>query len=388
VVFGMGDATSTKALSAVSDVADDRWHHAVVTHDGALTRIYIDGVLEASGAVLGGSGVINASSAALNIGSNTADAATAAANPHYGRIDEAFVTAEILTPDQVRILYCAKLAHGFAITPTAVTVNVRRRRKGAAFATTDFPTQPLRLHNFTGSSWSDQGSNNVALTPPGDAYGAAGADGSNLGAVGFKGSGIGASATDAGLSTLASSQGAWFKTTTTPSGGAGILAYGTVGTGERLLMVADSFSNYAIRFADPTNNTSGPLVADGVWHFAVAVIDTAPGDGLRVRLYLDGRLVASNTTLTTTVLGGASRLRVGGRGDGTMPFTGQIDGAFVCGYALTQDQISTLYAKGSSALAPSPKNAGDHVEHMDATNVYATFDTLDSQHQIDLAVTG
>ena len=60
----------------------------------------------------------------------------------------------------------------------------------------------------------------------------------------------------------------------------------------------------------------------------------------------------------------------------------------MCGYALTQDAISKLYAKGSQALAPSVKNAGDHVEYADATNVYAVFDTLDSQHTIDLAVSG
>ena len=66
----------------------------------------------------------------------------------------------------------------------------------------------------------------------------------------------------------------------------------------------------------------------------------------------------------------------------------QIDGTFVCGYALTQDQISILYAKASQQLASGPKNAGDHVEYADATNVYVVFDTLDSQHAIDLAVTG
>ena len=50
------------------------------------------------------------------------------------------------------------------------------------------------------------------------------------------------------------------------------------------------------------------------------------------------------------------------------------------GTALTFEQVAALYAKGSQALAPSPKNAGDHVEAIDATNVLATFDTLDSQH--------
>src|SRR5207302_7581081 len=106
------------------------------------------------------------------------------------------------------------------------------------------------------------------------------------------------------------------------------------------------------------------------------------------KLYLDGQLVGTSTVLSPITLVGANRFRLGSDADGTLPFTGQVDGAFVCGYALTQDQISTLYAKGSQALAPSPKNAGDHVEYMDATNVYATFDTLPTQHQLDLGVSG
>jgi hypothetical protein len=85
-------------------------------------------------------------------------------------------------------------------------------------------------------------------------------------------------------------------------------------------------------------------------------------------------------------LAGANRFRVGAHSDGTLPFVGQIDGAFVCGYALTFEQIAALYAKGSLALPLSPKNAGDHVEGFDATNVYATFDSLDSTAQIDLGV--
>ena len=59
---------------------------------------------------------------------------------------------------------------------------------------------------------------------------------------------------------------------------------------------------------------------------------------------------------------------------------------FVTGTALTFEQVAALYAKGSQALAASPKNAGDHVEALDATSVLAEFSTLDSTAQIDLKV--
>ena len=131
---------------------------------------------------------------------------------------------------------------------------------------------------------------------------------------------------------------------------------------------------------------TGPFVADGQWHLVVEVVDNAAGDGVRRKAYLDGRLVGGSTVLNAITLGGANRFRVGSDMAGAATFTGQIDGVFVTGTALTFEQQAALYAKGSQALLPSPKNPGDHIESMDATNVLATFDTLDSTAQIDMGV--
>ena len=92
--------------------------------------------------------------------------------------------------------------------------------------------------------------------------------------------------------------------------------------------------------------------------------------------------------LGSITAGGASHFRLGADIDGASPFTGQIDGAFVSDIALPQDAISKLYAKGSQQLAPSVKNAGDHVEYADASALYCVFDSLDSQHAVDLSVSG
>jgi hypothetical protein len=59
------------------------------------------------------------------------------------------VTSDVLSEDQIRLLYAVKMPHGLAATPTDVRVNVHRKRKGAALVVADFTTQPLRLHNFT-----------------------------------------------------------------------------------------------------------------------------------------------------------------------------------------------------------------------------------------------
>jgi hypothetical protein len=81
-------------------------------------------------------------------------------------------------------------------------------------------------------------------------------------------------------------------------------------------------------------------------------------------------------------------LRIGSDATTTAIFSGQIDGVFICAGLLTQVDIGKLYAKGSLDLGPSPKNAGDHVERMDATSVYFIGDTLASQHTVDIGVEG
>ena len=376
-----GSTWANPQVLGASVIADDRWHFLVATHDGARLSIYVDGILEGVGLI---SGMIAGAGVPFNIGSAYADGGTASVAPHFGRVDEAFVTADVLSEDQIRNLYCAKIPHTLGVAPTRVSLNVRRRRRGAALAAADFPTQPLRLHNFSAGSLGDEGSNGVALTNNGAALAVAGVDGSGGNAFYFNGA-QNLSSTDAGLpSALATrSYGAWFKTS--------YIAVPIVLMmwGNSDLQVSAPVSG-CITSQSGSDAITGPWVADGQWHFAVVTEYNAVGsptdDGIKRKLYLDGRLVAMSTVLNAIVLGGANKFRIAADTSGNSPFTGQIDGAFVCGYALTAEQIATLYAKSLLALVPSPKNVGDHIEAMDAASLLATFDTLDTNAQVDVGV--
>jgi hypothetical protein len=141
-----------------------------------------------------------------------------------------------------------------------------------------------------------------------------------------------------------------------------------------------------ISFASGGSYITGPYISDGVWHHVVGVEDNNALDGVKRKLYLDGRLVGIDPVMNPLALGGANHFRIGANVDGTTLYTGQLDGAFVCGYALTAEQIATLYAKSLLALLPSPKNVGDHIEAMDAASLLATFDTLDTNAQVDVGV--
>jgi hypothetical protein len=372
-------------VSGISDVTDDRWHFIVGTTDGSISKIYVDGVLEAQASIVS---PLFPGSSPLNIGSRAADSATAGVFPHFGRIDEAFVTQDVLSEDQVRALYCAKIAHTLGAVPSRVALNVRRRKKGGALAVADFSTQPLRLHNFSAMSFGDQGSNNQTLVPnPGSGAinSASGADGTNNNAVNFYGAHAGLGATSTGLPAglTPRSYGCWFKS-------AAIAACTIMGWGSAPLGTADArfgMSSGQIFFTNGSDAPAGgPIANDGQWHYVIVVEDNTAVDGVKRKLYYDGRVALESTVMNAVTPGGANTFRIGAATDGGQPYTGQIDAAFVCDYALTADQVKSLYAKGTQALSPSPKNVGDHIEGMDVTNLYATFDSLDSQHQVDLAV--
>lgn len=374
--YASTNGTLTTNAVGVSDIADDRWHFAVATHDGYTTRIYMDGVLEGTVANVG---TIFASAATFGIGAGDADQATTL-EPFFGKVDEAFVTSDVLSLDQIRYLYAGKIAHTLGVAPNESHVSVTRRRRGGALATGDFPSTPLHLYNFTAGALTDAGSLNNALTNNGTSVACPGADGAQGNAFNFiAASSQYLSVTDTGLpsGTAARSIGAWVKTTDTSGG---IVEYGTSATQFGLEVVSGSISCMAAG--------SGPGIAgynDGQWHFVVGVYDNGAGDGVKAKLYIDGKLVFSNTLFGSTTLAGANGLRIGNNNTPNL-LDGQVDGVFIIGVALTPEQVYNLYAVGSLSMGASPKNAGDHIERVDSSNVYAIFDTIPSQHQIDLKV--
>lgn len=379
VTNGSNDANAIGS----TDVCDDRWHFVVMTWDGTMCRLFVDGVLEAqawsaTSAVISAPQQINEPFA---IGASDVDSTNG--NQFWGRVDEVFITSDVLSEEQVRLLYCAKIPHGYGGTPKSVMTNVHRRRRGVPLVVGDFPTQPKRLHNLI--DLSDLGTIAGALTAnpgTGAIVQVAGPEGAKDTARHYSGLHTGDSASDTGLpsGTAARSLGAWIKAS--DNGGNGIIGYGTVSTGESFLLM----DSLGVTYQDGPNVIRGPLLGDGQWHHVVAVIDPAAGDGLKAKLYVDGKLVASGTAQASTTLVGANRFRIGARSDGTVVMDGSIARAFVTDYALSPEQIRSLYAKGGQDLGASPKNSGDHIELVDATSIYATFDTIEPQHQVDLAV--
>lgn len=377
-----GAFAAAKIASGVTDICDDRWHFIVATFDGSVIRIYVDGVYEGFNQL---SGPPFASTAPFNIGGLGLAAATNNLFPSFGLVDEAFITSDVLSEEQIRNLYCAKITHTLGATPKVASVNVRRLRKGAPMASSDFPTAPLRLYNFTAGALTSEGSQAIALTNNGAAVTVAGAAGLVNNAFHFNAAPQSLSAADTSLpsGTNPWSFGQWMKTIV----GATNMVVGYYGGAPYSVLHWISAGAIVSRNNLVGDDITGPFVADGEWHFVVTTAHNAPADGVKRKLYVDGVLVGGSTVLNSIVLGGANALRYGAGSAGTdMPFNGSVDGAFVCDYALTADQITTLFLKSSQSLGVSPKNAGDHIERANATDLLCIFDTLEKQHQIDLAV--
>lgn len=361
-------------VNGTTDVCDDRWHFVVVTMDGSSQKLYVDGVLEATSTA---APIYSGSAVPFNLGGNAGDAATATASPHSGRMDETFVTGDVLSLEQIRTLYCSKIPHTLGTLPSRVSIVVNRFRRGAALSTADFPISPVRLHNFSAGSLGDEGSGAVTLTNSGGAVSISGADGTAKNGFSFAGAQA-LTSTDVGLPVglSARSYGCWFKTI---SNGAavGVMGWASGAAPERIVIATG-----LIRIDNGSDLITGPNVIDGAWHQIIVVEDNAAADGLKRKAYLDGRLIGSSTTLVSIASGGANAFAVGKDGLPGNFFIGQIDSAFVLASALTYEQIALLHAKASQAILAAPRNSADHIVSMGFTDILATFDTLESSTQV------
>lgn len=366
------------SIAGVTDLADDRWHFVVGTWDGSKLRLYVDGVLEGGPTTF--NGPLFGSVAPFTIGGLTGDSVTATAYVFYGRVDEAFMTMDVLSLEEIRNLMSASIPHALGAVPSSIRTAVRRKRRGAALATTDFPAQPLRLYNFTNGNLIDQGSQNVPLTlTAGVNTDIAGADGASLGGGKYLNGSSAFKSSDAGLPSALTprSYGVWFKITV--AGNFQMMAWGGATTGCILRTNVSGMLG-----SDNGTDLLGfrVVVTDGVWHHAVVVEDNAAADGAKRKLYLDGKLSDITLVMQSVTLLGANGFRIGDT------WQGSLSRPFVYGGVLTADQVRALYNVGSQALAPKPRDEADYVEAVELSRLLGIFNAVEGSDALDLAVMG
>ena len=368
-----GNAANYWSATGSMDVADGQWHYAQFSWDGSKITISLDGRIEAAAANVTGVPVAGPAytggTALLYLGSRQLDNTS----PFFGTIDEAFVTSDIIDLDQHRFLMAKKVDHG---QPPLVATSIRvdRRRRTSNYVAGDFPTQPLVGYNLNTAALTtdNYGSLSKALTNNGGVTEAPDVGGARTGAANFQAaSSQSLSATDASLpsGTNARSVGVWFKVRDVTTARV-LAAWGTTVATNDITMYVDNTGLVARGVA---TNLTAPGANDGGWHFGVFTQDPAAADGLLSKLFVDGRLVASSTAAVGSVaLGGANKFRIGSSVTPDNYCLGQIGGVFVCGYALTSDQVRALYNKqGISVGNRSPVDpVAAMIERYDDSSFY------------------
>ena len=387
VEFGYSSTGSDENVIDTNTVglADGQWHFIVGVFDGSHQRLYLDGVLDASAPR---NSLIFASSAPLNIGGANADGSTVAELPLFGGVDNVFITSEPLSAHQVRDLYSYKLAHALGEVPARVSIKVYPHRRGGALTVDTFPVAPLRLFNFSAGTLLNEGSDGSgSLTNEGGAISQPGPDGTKDNAFFFSGAQR-LKSTDAGLPSALQpvSFGCWIKTGGTGSGPNYIMTWGAVnGTNDLRLVTANG---KIVVGSGPSSSIESAYVADGLWYFVVVVLDNAALDGVKGKIYVNGNLVATMTTLNTVVLGGTDKFCIGASLTNSNPFTGSIDGVFVSGQALSLDTIVALYNLNVKTFAPYLVNEADHVTALALSHILVDLNSLDSSDTVEISAAG
>jgi hypothetical protein len=123
------------------------------------------------------------------------------------------------------------------------------------------------------------------------------------------------------------------------------------------------FNTYTLSGSNHATVSVSRTMNDNVWHHYAATMD----DGVSLKLYVDGNLVAIQTTFSSTMGNGTNPLQIGRRGDGNY-FIGQTDNVRVFKRALTASEITTLYNGGNVAEAETASSTSSGQATMLAFN--------------------
>ncbi len=209
-----------------------------------------------------------------------------------------------------------------------------------------------RLNEGTGTTAGDSTGNNNTGSVTGTATWGAG-PANNFGAFAFNGASYISCGDSQTLNTSeAISVTGWFKTTQASTALASIIRHD--GHFTALQLAGDGTAHTAIWNNGVLNQVAfNWTYNDGNWHHYASTYDMTQG----VKIYVDGTLVASNAALlgplsTATVAGGSvtapTPFVLGAKEGGTEYFTGSLGLVGVWGRALSQNEISSLAAKGAS----------------------------------------
>ncbi len=356
LVFGTWPQQVVTIQSAGS-YNDGKWHFVVATQSTDGMHLYIDGKLVASNTTTGADSYL----AYWQLGGTTNSGWTNRTTGAFdGSISDAAIFAHELTAAQIQAEYQSSPASsstsstppptsGPASTPNAYQTEVTSTRPWAYW--------PLADASGSASAADASGSGDTGVySKTGVTYGVASPVESSSG-LGITLAATGQVVSAHAMTTPTTySEELWFKTTSTGGGNLATFGNSASGTASNTAQDRSIYLTAAGNLAFGTwpqqviTIQSPGSYNDGQWHFVVA---TQGADGMH--LYVDGRLVASNTTAGAQPYTGYWQLggttNAGWTNRTTGAFTGSISDAALNTSELTAAQIQAEYL--SSAAIPA-----------------------------------
>lgn len=386
------DGTSANFSSAVAygcPVLDDVWHFAGFTWDGYKILIYLDGFPVAQTSATTGTyprgPMYTGGTGLLYLGAHQLDTAT----PYSGRMDEAFVSPDILKPHHWDYLRAVKIPHGQS-APRFIRARRYHYDKTAVMAASDFSSQPLVGYNFnTGALTTDNyGSLGKTLTNNGSIQEGPSPDGSTGSAVLVAASNQYFSASDASLPSGAASRTiGWMMRRRLGSGFETTFMYGTLaGATQEIRLDHDSAGR--MRFVSGAVAECQPLAAadDTYWSWYHLVYDNSHPGGVKAKLYTNGTCQGVSQSTMATVLAGANAFRIGENTDGSANADMMLSNFFICNYAMQPDEIRRQIDKQGDLIGISEIPTEDFLVDIDNTHAYVIFTGVSPRDSIELTV--
>jgi autotransporter-associated beta strand protein len=306
------------------------WNHVVVTNDGAMMKVYLNGSEIASGvstsyvpATIGGTSI------GRRFGIN--------ANRFPGDLDEGAFYNTVLSPARVLAHYNEGITRttgysGFVLADSPVAYY----RLGEAAYVPPVATNIGSLAALANGVYNAGTTNNQA-GPPNPPYTGMGVNT----AVSFGGTGNINCGNDVGFDVPALSVSAWVKS----SGFVNNMAI--IGKGSLWRLTCNGAAN-TLTWTFPGGSVTGTRpVADGFWHHVVATADESGS-----ALYVDGGLDASGGSFNGS--SDASAVTLASRGNAGEQWIGTLDEAAVFPSALSGLQVANLYAARINSIPNDP----------------------------------
>ncbi|MCL4366208.1 DUF2341 domain-containing protein [Patescibacteria group bacterium] len=325
-------------VTATATGCNNTWKYISAVYTGTVGQIYINGILANSDTFAVASS--NSSPALLGIcGGEYNDGASGC--DFNGQIDQVSVYNYARTQKQI----VSDMNGGHPAVGSPVGSSVAYWKFDEGYGTTAHDSTPNNKSlTLSSASWINSGKFGKAWNGTGALW-LSRADDNDLDFV---------AADDLSLSL-------WFKSDVDATPGTGEYLIQKVSTAGYSIY-SNTSGNILFASTDGTNTdtvTSTSNLYDNTWHHILA---EKTGTS-RLDLYIDGKLNASNTSLTnTSTLANAGLLYLGDK-DGINngdEFNGDLDEVKVYRYALTADEVKTEYNRGSSLVLGAAGNSSTY----------------------------